>query len=155
MFTFMDIMTVIGLFLLRFGVPLAVTALAIYFLKRLDARWEAEARAAQQPQPPAEQPAIAPAQPVPPARPRPPAPQPQTIFVPPPAKAPGARIPLHAGVAATKPCWEVKVCPEASKANCPATQHPDQACWQARFDAEGQIPEQCVSCETFQRYPIM
>ncbi len=32
-------------FALRFGIPLAVTALLVHLLHRLDARWQAEARA--------------------------------------------------------------------------------------------------------------
>jgi hypothetical protein len=34
---------VIGLFILRLGVPLAITLVVAYFLRRLDARWQAEA----------------------------------------------------------------------------------------------------------------
>jgi hypothetical protein len=153
MFTFMDIMTVVGLFLLRFGVPVAVMALAVYFLKRVDARWEAEARAERQLQPTAEQPATAPAQQRPPRK---PAPQPQPIFIPPGVKTTTTQVPLHAGVAAaSKPCWEVKGCSEESKAACTAPQHPDKPCWQARLDADGAIPEECVTCDIFQRYPMM
>ena len=40
-----DAAIVIGMFLLRLAVPLAVTFLVAYLLRRLDARWEAEAQA--------------------------------------------------------------------------------------------------------------
>jgi hypothetical protein len=49
----------------------------------------------------------------------------------------------------------VKGCNDTSKAQCAAPQHPDKPCWQARFDAEGAIPEDCVGCDIFQRYPMM
>ena len=39
------ILVMIGLFLLRLGVPLAITLAVGYWLRRLDAKWEAEAAA--------------------------------------------------------------------------------------------------------------
>ena len=45
MMDFIDLLGVIGMFLLRVGVPLAITVGVVYLLKRLDRRWEAEARA--------------------------------------------------------------------------------------------------------------
>ena len=39
------IIMLIGLFILRFGVPLLVIVLVVYGLRRLDDRWQAEARA--------------------------------------------------------------------------------------------------------------
>lgn len=36
---------ILGMFILRLGVPLAVTALVGYLLSRVDARWQAEAQA--------------------------------------------------------------------------------------------------------------
>lgn len=42
-----EILALTGLFLLRIGVPLAVTALIVWGLKSLDARWQAEAEARQ------------------------------------------------------------------------------------------------------------
>jgi hypothetical protein len=38
-----EILAVVGLFLLRLGVPLAITLAVGYWLRRLDAKWEAEA----------------------------------------------------------------------------------------------------------------
>jgi hypothetical protein len=34
---------IVGMFLLRLGVPLAITLVVAYFLRRLDAKWQAEA----------------------------------------------------------------------------------------------------------------
>jgi uncharacterized membrane protein YraQ (UPF0718 family) len=39
------VLVVVGMFLLRLGVPLAITLAVGYWLRRLDARWEAEAQA--------------------------------------------------------------------------------------------------------------
>ncbi len=44
MSTLTDVLMIIGLFTLRIGVPLAVIVSLAYLLKRLDRRWEAEAR---------------------------------------------------------------------------------------------------------------
>jgi len=38
-----DAAVVVGMFVLRLGVPLAITFAVAYFLRRLDARWQAEA----------------------------------------------------------------------------------------------------------------
>jgi hypothetical protein len=40
-----EVLVVIGLFLLRLGVPVLVTVVIAYLLHRLDARWETEAKA--------------------------------------------------------------------------------------------------------------
>jgi hypothetical protein len=162
MLGFMDLMTVIGLVLLRFGVPLAIVAVAGYFLKQLDARWEAELGASAEAEArEAEQPAIAPALPARPTAPaqrrREPAPGPLPTFVPPPAISPSRQQGLQPGMAMApaQPCWDVKGCTEEAKASCAAPQHPGTPCWQARLDAEGKIPETCVECDVFQRYPTM
>ena len=42
--TWEGLLLAIGWFVLRFGVPIALTALAIWFFKRLDERWQAQAR---------------------------------------------------------------------------------------------------------------
>ena len=39
---------IVGMFVLRLGVPLAITLLLGYWLHRLDARWQAEAQAQQE-----------------------------------------------------------------------------------------------------------
>lgn len=42
---YFEIAAVAGLFLLRLGVPLAITAVVVWWLRRLDARWQAQAEA--------------------------------------------------------------------------------------------------------------
>lgn len=165
-----DIAVFTGLLLLRVGVPALIVLGIGYFLKRLDRRWEAEARAYQakvaseQPAVGEELPAPLPA-PTPSRRPgkQPVTPQPLPFIPPQPAskeQRPGMYVQpgIVAGPgvsAAGKHCWDEKSCGESKKANCAAPSHPDQACWQARFNAEGHVPEECVSCDIFQRYPSM
>lgn len=36
-----------------------------------------------------------------------------------------------------------------------APKHPEMPCWQARFDAQIHIPEDCVNCDFCQRYPLL
>ena len=154
MMNFIDTLSVIGMFLLRVGVPLAATAGVVYLLKRLDRRWEEEARAEQRTRAaagiPAEQPAERPATP---KR----APAPEIPFIPPPAypdrrQQPGLAAP--AGQVAQRGA-NAKGSSADKVAKCGAPQRPEQPCWQARLAAEGHIPEECVGCDIFQRYPIM
>jgi hypothetical protein len=148
MTNFIDLMVVIGMFLLRVGVPAAITVGVVYLLKRLDRRWEMEARAERKAGKVVEQPVGVPASPG--KR----TPSPELPFVPPPP-APDRRI--QPGVSAAQvaqPGLSAKAS-RPLKAQCSAPQNPDKPCWQARFDAEGQIPEECVSCDIFQRYPVM
>ncbi len=153
MLSFVDLLVVIGFFALRIGVPVLIMAGLVYLLKRLDRRWEAEARALQAQTRAAAQP-TAPA----PARGTkvrvPVSPTPTLPWVPPPAvtQLPAQQPGLTA--AAAQPCWMVKGCSDAKRANCAAAQHPELPCWQARFDAEGAIPDECVHCDAFQRYPM-
>jgi hypothetical protein len=149
---FIDLMAVVGFFLLRVGVPLAITVGVVYLLKRLDRRWEMEARAQKEAGKPAEQPAVGPQVEVP-ATPKP-APAPELPFIPPPA-APDRRIPTGvAAGAAVQPGLSTRA-GRPAKALCDAPQNAGKPCWQTRLDAEGQIPEECVNCDIFQRYPIM
>ena len=166
MIDFVDIAVFAGMVFLRVGVPLLILVGAGYLLKRLDRRWEAEARqyqakmAAEQPELPAPQPSAPARQPGK----QPITPQPLP-FVPPPSPAKEQRPALYAqaGVAAAKSgmsasakhCWDEHGCSESKMGACAAPSHPDQPCWQARFNAEGHIPEECVSCDIFQRYPSM
>jgi uncharacterized membrane protein YraQ (UPF0718 family) len=39
---------IVGMFVLRLGIPLAITLLVGYWLRRLDNKWQAEARARQE-----------------------------------------------------------------------------------------------------------
>ena len=134
-----DFLVVLGMFALRIGVPVAVTALLVYLLKRLDRRWEAEARIARGEI--TAEPAATPSQrEAPVGRPT----------------LPARRQPLPSGAmaATSQPCWDLKSCSEALRKTCPACKEPERPCWQARLSAEGRIPETCVDCTIFQRYPL-
>ena len=162
MMNFTDILVMVGMFALRIGVPVAIMAGMVYLLKRLDRRWEIEARAEQSKraaqeavrQPVLPQPAERPGraeQPAPSRRVPAPAPLP---FIPPPAQ-PTAEQPGLSMAAVAQPCWDVWKCTEETRAKCAAGQHPEKPCWQARFEAEGQVPSECVQCKIFERYPLM
>jgi hypothetical protein len=155
MLSFMDLLVVVGFFALRIGVPLLLTAGGVYLLKRLDRKWEAEARAMQTQ--PAERSAVRPSAPKPATVVRvPTSPQPVLPWMPPPAMDKRlAQQPGLMAVPAQQPCWTAKGCSDNQRAQCVAPQHPELPCWQARFDAEGAIPEECVKCDIFQRYPMM
>jgi hypothetical protein len=173
MISLWDIIVVIGMFVLRIGAPLGIVLALGYFLKRLDARWEAEARMEQGEAKPAALttvPSIAPGL----AR-RLPADVPgqQLPFVPGLGRqqqpgvglAPGQQLSAGPGLVgqshpglALKPgqhCWDVKGCSAEAKARCPAAKSSGAPCWQARLKAEGQIPETCLTCNIFQSYPLM
>jgi hypothetical protein len=140
-------MAVIGMFLLRVGVPLGITVGMVYLLKRLDRRWEMEARAERKAGKVVEQPVGVPDSPS--KR----APSPELPFIPPPA--PDRRIqPGVTAAQAVQPGLGTKSS-RAEKAQCSAPQNVDKPCWQVRFDAEGKIPDECVGCDIFQRYPVM
>ena len=151
MISFIDLLVVVGMFLLRFGAPALVVVGIGYLLKRLDARWEAEARAGRAAEV-TEQPAQRPSVPQPAERPAlpkripVPAPPQQLPFIIPPAGRGGAVQIAQPGLMAQPP---------GQRANCAAPQKPGMPCWQTRFDAEGKIPEDCVKCDIFQRYPLM
>ncbi len=169
MISFSDILAVIGLFVLRIGVPIAVVAGLAYALKRLDKRWQAEAEEQLTAQPPAVRPATQPA--------KQPVKQP-AVSVPAAAAAAkaaaaerervrvdkaGRPLPfdptsLQPGLVARaegRACWDVKGCAKSAYEQCAAYANPTQACWQARLEAEGKIPDACPSCEIFQRYPMI
>lgn len=157
--SFTDFMVVIGMIALRFGIPaLAIAGIAFLF-KRLDRRWEAEAHeyAAKQA---AEQPAVQPEAPRPAERPaiptRKPTPAPLPFIIPP-AAPKDTRVQLQAGMAmpSAAPASEKKSTAANQKAACSAAQGGDQSCWQTRFTAEGHIPDECINCDVFQRYPTV
>lgn len=110
-----ELLVIVGMFVLRLGVPLAITLAVGYGLHRLDARWEAEARADRN------------------------------------------RAELPVDVKALKkserPCWEVKGCNEAQKAECPACRLLDIPCWVARLRTTGLLPFECQGCELFMLSP--
>ena len=151
MIDFTDMLVLAGMFFLRFGVPLLIVVGIGYLLKRLDRRWEAEAWAeqakAKAAEVPAEQPVVPAPRPTVPAR--TPVPAPVLPFIPPPVRETPRPQP---GMMVSKASQTGSV---ASKAKCGASQQSGKPCWQARFDAEGAIPEECVGCDIFQHYPLM
>ena len=159
MINFTDMLVFAGMLFLRFGVPLLIVIGIGYLLKRLDRRWEAEAWAEQAKAKAAEVPAEQPAAPAPrptvPARTPVPAPAPVLPFIPPPVREAPRPQPGMTATRTAQPCYDVKGCSDASKAKCGAPQQPGKPCWQARLDAEGAIPEECVGCDIFQHYPLM
>lgn len=122
--------SIILLFVMRLGVPIFITLGLGYLLKRLDARWQAEAREARK----AATPAVAAVN------------RPATA-----AKPVGQRFiqPLYAlnAVAAPPPCWTAKGCTDAMRTTCAASHQPNVPCWQARTTAEGRLPSECKGCE--------
>jgi hypothetical protein len=149
MASLMDVLIVIGMFALRIGLPVAVVAGLGYLLKRLDRRWETEARAEQaaQPQPQVQEAPAAPARPV--RRSGVDVPGPQAPFDPGLIRGPQPGIALSD----TRHCWDVKRCSAEKVAQCPAFTHSDLPCWQARTKVEHQMPESCFGCEVFKNYP--
>lgn len=145
-----EFLIVAGMFVLRIGVPLALIVLLGYLLKRLDRRWEKEARADQAKARPAEKAIEQPARVISGRGSGKDIPGPQMPFDPLRQRLPEPG--LAAGPA--RPCWEVHGCSQAQLSGCPAHQHPDQPCWQARFGTEQPIPDTCVNCEMFQRHPL-
>lgn len=155
--SFVDFMVFLGMAFLRFGVPALVVVGLAYLLKRLDRRWAAEAQAyaaqhaAKQPE--ASKPAERPAMPA-----RTPAQAPQMPFIIPPAVIPDQRQQMaQPGLMApgVESGRSVKRSAASGKPLCSAPQNADKPCWQTRLEAEGQIPDECVNCDIFQRHPIM
>jgi len=116
---------ILGMFILRLGVPLVITLAIGAWLRRLDAKWRAEALAQQQVRPlvgKADR-----------------AQRPVEV-------EPKTEEPVKAR---DKPCWILKNCPETIRSRCPAFQHPEIPCWLARRQAEGRLPATCYGCELF------
>jgi hypothetical protein len=153
MLDFTDIAVFIGMLFLRIGVPALIIVGVGYLLKRLDARWEAEARAYQA-KVAAEQPAVQPEAPAEAPAPSPrPGKQPEMPlpFIPPQPPSKEQRVGMYA-----QPGLSAKPGPATSgKAKCATQSQPGTPCWQLRLKAEGHVPEECVTCDIFQHYPSM
>lgn len=122
-----NIWSIALLFVLRLGVPLLVTLVLAYLLKRLDTRWQAEAREERR-----SREAAAASKPVT-------------------APKPVGQRPLQPLIALDSagalPCWMSKGCTDAMRAACAATHQPTVPCWQARTTAEGRLPAECKGCD--------
>ncbi len=112
-------MAVVGMFMLRLGVPLAITVVVGYMLRRLDTKWQAEAMARQAD--------VAVAK----------------------TEASQAEPALAMFKVIDQPCWIFKDCPEPSYKQCPAYEYPDLPCWMARLRTEGRLPSPCHRCGLF------
>ena len=125
-----NVLLIILLFIMRLGIPVLVTVAIAYGLRRLDARWQAEAEAKAQTK------SVVPQ-----------APQPKPARI-----GNGITIPLRQPVAgaAGQPCWSLKGCSELMRANCAAFHQPNVPCWSARMNAEGRLPEGCKDCKVYQ-----
>ncbi len=110
---------IVGMFILRLGAPLAITLAVGYWLRRLDAKWQAEATAWQ---------ATDLAQ--------------REIEVEPALEIEMARV-------IEPPCWVIKECPQSLYAQCPAYRFPDLPCWMARYRVDNCLPAKCYTCELF------
>ncbi|MEW5958089.1 MAG: hypothetical protein AB1801_10220 [Chloroflexota bacterium] len=117
--TWLQVAAVIGMFILRLGVPLAITLGVSYWLRRLDARWQAEALARRADTVLAQQ------------------------------EAGGEPVIEMLAVIEQPCCWEKKECPAGAFMVCPAYQRPELPCWLARLRAEGRLPRPCYGCELF------
>ncbi len=124
-----EIVTIVALFILRFGVPLLLMIGIGYVLRRLDQKWEVELRAEREERQSQEDKSMQPG----PALPFAPGYVPQAIMM----------------DSYGKPCWDVKDCDQSMQEQCPAFQHADSPCWLARRHAEGEIPSMCLHCELF------
>lgn len=49
----------------------------------------------------------------------------------------------------TIPCWLLRRCDEAKRANCPAANQPGLPCWLVKMRAEGSLPEDCPDCPIY------
>ncbi len=114
-----DTLVIAGMFILRLGVPLAITLAVGYVLLRLDRKWQAEAWAEWESDQLQEGEQVKQA-------------------------AGGVKSP-----AAKQVCWELKECGQAVREQCPAFKRPNIPCWLARRRAEGRLPAACYDCELF------
>ncbi len=130
-----EITYILGLFVLRLGIPIVVTLTIAYFLHRLDARWEREALMEQET-----------------ARAMKEAEKRKGISVPPLQPSMPAPMPI-AFDSYGKPCWEIKDCGAIEMTECPAEQNSSVPCWQARRQEQGHIPLECYHCEIFLAAP--
>ena len=126
---FFEAAIIISMFVLRLGVPIVLMFLISCALRRLDARWQAEALARHH----------------------------QLALSNPDAVPVAAALPAAAGGGRLiqEPCWEYKACPESVRAKCPAYLDGQVPCWFAQRAATGQLPVACCTCSIFTTAPRM
>lgn len=123
------------LFALRCIAPLLLIMGVGYFMNRMVDKWEQDALEQQAKE-----------------RETNPEPQPGQIF----PEKPGIAQPAFAKPSLEKkpelqvPCWLVKKCDPATRADCAATQQRGKPCWVARLAVEGVLPAGCPDCPIYQ-----
>lgn len=117
------LLILLGLFLLRIGVPLAITLGLGYVLIRLDERWKAEAQAEREAREEREERV--------------------------PARRPTVLARQITPAVASPPCWQVKDCDPVQRITCPAWNRPELPCWLAHMKADGALPDRCPECTLF------
>jgi len=116
----------VGLFALRFILPIALMIAIGYAMNRLAGRWEAEEKSAEAAPP-----------------------------IPLPVVPSSVRAARPTAAALNVPCWAFKNCDAATRARCPAYQQPSVACWVALLRAEGRLPAKCAGCERYTGMPAL
>ncbi len=114
-----DAVVIAGMFILRLGVPLAITLAVGYLLLRLDRKWQAEAWAEWESSKLKQ------------------------------GEQAGQAAGRATSSVAEQLCWDLKECSQATREQCPAFKRPNIPCWLARRRAEGRLPAACYDCELF------
>jgi len=115
---------ILGGFVLRLAVPVAITAVIVWLLRRLDARWQREAEERQ-------------------------AVEREAWSV-----ERGEDVAPRSTLQAPRHCWEVRDCPPEVRDSCPAYAHPEMPCWQVFRNGGGRLKEECLDCELFRDAPV-
>jgi hypothetical protein len=108
--------------LLRLAIPLLLTLLLAWLLRRLDAHWQKEAAAERRV---AERRVT--------------------------ERQVAERRPAAHRIATEtlRPCWQICQCAPEQRRSCPAFTHPDQSCWD-HFRTNSALPEKCLTCQVWQ-----
>jgi hypothetical protein len=59
-----------------------------------------------------------------------------------------------AGMPLATPCWQIRQCSAARRADCPAYQQSHVPCWQVFRSSSGQLREGCLDCAVFRGAPV-
>ncbi len=115
---------------IRIVIPLLVTVLIAWGLRKLDARWQHEAEE-----------------------------QRERVLRSARTAAP-ALLRLTKGGNGRKPppvspnCWEWRHCPPETRNACPAYLQAGIPCWQVFRGTSGRLPEECLECDVFRVAPV-
>lgn len=123
------------LFALRCVMPFVLIMGVGYFMNRMLDKWERDAQAEEAKKREAS-----------------PEKQPEPIF----PEKPGTAQPAFTQSSTEKqpalqvPCWLIKKCDPATRADCAANQQRGKPCWVARLAVEGALPSGCPDCPIYQ-----